>query len=178
MYQPKSPYTEIALKTIIHYLEYGNIRSLEIDGIPEEIYEIKRGCFVTLHKTGGELRGCIGTIEPREDNLVQEIMLNAVSAAMNDSRFQPLLTEELDEIEVSVDVLTEPEPVYDLADLDPAIYGLILSDSRFRRGILLPGLEGVETVEKQIDIVRRKAGLEQESLDALEIYRFTSNRYH
>ncbi|MCB2219096.1 MAG: AmmeMemoRadiSam system protein A [Bacteroidetes bacterium] len=178
MYQPQSPYTDIALQTLIHYLQHGDIRKLKLEGIPKDLFQIQRSCFVSLHLQNGDLRGCIGTIEPQEKNLVQEISRNAISAAMKDSRFHALTLEELDEISFSVDVLTEAEPISDLDELDPQIYGIVVSDGSFRRGVLLPGLEGIDTVEKQIEIAKRKAGLNRSELHELTIKRFTSNRYH
>ncbi len=178
MYQPKTAYTDIALQTLKHYLKHGNVRNLRLHGIPDELYELRRSCFVSLHLDNGELRGCIGTIEPQEENLVKEIGRNAISAAMNDSRFHALEWDELEQITISVDVLTEAQQVSSFNELDPQIYGIIVTDGTFRRGVLLPGLEGITTVEKQIDIAKRKAGLNRTENEDLTIYRFTSNRYH
>ncbi|HPE56509.1 MAG TPA: AmmeMemoRadiSam system protein A [Bacteroidales bacterium] len=178
MYQPKSVYTDIALKALIHYLEFGDTRNLVFDNIPEELYQTQRACFVSLHLDDGELRGCIGTIDPQEENLVKEITRNAVSAAINDSRFHALEPEELEDITISVDVLTKATEITALDELDPRIFGIVVTDGSFRRGVLLPGLDGIDTAEKQIEIAKRKAGLNRTELEDLTIYRFTSNRYH
>ena len=178
MYSPKSIYTRIALETLLVYLKGGNADKLLLENVPEELFNIRRGCFVSLHLTSGELRGCIGTIEPVEENLYKEIVRNAISSASRDTRFSPVRMSEMDEIEISVDVLSEPEKVHSLQELDPVKYGLIISDTKFSRGILLPGLEGIDTIEKQINIVKRKAGLENCENDSLEFYRFTSNRHY
>ncbi|GAB4315608.1 MAG: AmmeMemoRadiSam system protein A [Bacteroidales bacterium] len=175
MYRPRSPYSYIALKRLTEH--FGTEPSGPVE-IPEELFHLRRGCFVSLHNSDGSLRGCIGTIEPVQDNLVNEIRSNAMSAAFSDSRFPPLSVEELPEITISVDVLTEPQEVSGFDELDPAIYGVIVSDGTHRRGVLLPSLEGVDTVEKQIDIARRKAGLAWTDPGKLKIYRFTSTRYH
>ncbi len=178
MYQPESIYTKVALETIKYYLESNDLIEFQDGEIPEEITTIRRGCFVSLHKLDGELRGCIGTIEPQEKNLAEEIRRNAISAACRDSRFNPLAKEEMDQIELSVDVLSTPERVYILDDLDPNIYGVIVSDGKYNRAILLPALPGIDTLDQQLSIVQRKAGLSHKSLDELDIYRFTSTRYH
>ncbi|NOX48355.1 MAG: AmmeMemoRadiSam system protein A [Chlorobi bacterium] len=178
MYAPKSIYTRIALETLLAYLKGGDTDELYVENVPDELFEIRRGCFVSLHLTSGELRGCIGTIEPVEENLYKEIVRNAVSSASRDSRFSPVTLDEMDGIEISVDVLSEAETVFSPEELDPAKYGLIISDGNYRRGILLPGLEGVDTVEQQISIVKRKAGLEKYDDGALKYYRFTSKRYY
>jgi AmmeMemoRadiSam system protein A len=177
MYQPQSIYTKIALQSIVNRLSRTS-ESLHQDEIPSEVLEQRRGCFVSLHKTDGSLRGCIGTIEAQEENLFKEIERNAISAAFNDSRFSSLTFDELEEIELSVDVLTEPEQIFDLDDLDPLIYGVIVSDESFSRAVLLPSIPTIDTVEKQIDIVKRKAGLSKRDNADLKFYRFTSNRYH
>lgn len=178
MYIPQTPYTQIAFDTIRHYFHHGHVKNLQSKNIPEEILHSERGCFVSLHKKNDDLRGCIGTIEPREKNLAEEIRRNAISAAFHDSRFLPLEEYELDEIKISVDVLTIPEEIFSYDDLDPQIYGLIISDGKYQKGVLLPALPGIDTVEQQIKIVKRKAGLSKIKDQELSFYRFTSNRYH
>jgi AmmeMemoRadiSam system protein A len=162
----------------LSYLKGGDTDKLLLEDAPKDLFEIRRGCFVSLHLIGGELRGCIGTIEPVEENLYKEIVRNAISSASRDTRFSPVRMDEMDEIEISVDVLSEPEIVFSPEGLDPTKYGLIISDGNYRRGILLPGLEGVDTVEQQISIVKRKAGLEKYDDGLLKYYRFTSKRYY
>ncbi|WP_287152807.1 AmmeMemoRadiSam system protein A [Candidatus Solincola tengchongensis] len=141
--------------------------------LPEELRE-RAGAFVSLKK-GGELRGCIGTFQPTRDNLAEEIVSNAISAATRDPRFPPVSPEELPDLEISVDVLSEPEPVEDISQLDPRRFGVIVQ-SGGRLGLLLPDLEGVDTVEQQLDIARRKAGIGQH--EPIHIYRFTVRRHH
>ena len=178
MYSPKTIYTRIALEVIRVFLKGGNTDKLFLDKVPEELYELRRGCFVSLHLKNGKLRGCIGTIEPVEDSLYKEIVRNAIASASRDSRFSPVAIDEIDDIEISVDVLSKPELVDSIGELDPAKYGLIISDGKYSRGVLLPGLEGIDSVEKQISIVKKKAGLENSANNTLDFYRFTSNRYY
>lgn len=127
------------------------------DKLPEELTEHAAGAFVSLHIDGG-LRGCIGTIAPTENNLALEIVNNAVSAGTRDPRFPPVRADELDELEYSVDVLGDPETVDSPDQLNPGVYGVIVS-SGGRRGLLLPDLDGVDTVEQQLDIARKKGGI-------------------
>jgi AmmeMemoRadiSam system protein A len=115
------------------------------------------GCFVSLKKKG-VLRGCIGTILPRKPSLAEEIAENALAAAFEDPRFPPLEKKELDEVSISVDILSSPEAVSDLSLLDPKKFGVIVEKS-VSRGVLLPDLEGVDTVEAQLSIAARKAGI-------------------
>lgn len=179
MFIPKSPHTKIALETLYHYFAKEPSTNLIFEDIPSELFQFKRACFVSLHNQKDDsLRGCIGTLEPQQENLVAEIQHNAISAAMNDHRFSPLNFDELLTVDISVDVLSVPEIIYSKDELDPGIYGLILSDKSGRRGLLLPSLPGIETVEKQIEIVKRKAGLKNVNLEELMIKRFTSTRYH
>ena len=140
--------------------------------MPEEMRG-RAGAFVCL-KINSKLRGCIGTIEPLQDNLATEIIINAISASTRDSRFDPLTVDELDDIEVTVDVLSEPEPVGSLSDLDPKIYGLIVTSGQ-KRGLLLPDIETVETVEQQLSICRRKGNIGDD--EELSLQRFTVTRY-
>lgn len=177
MFKPQSIYTTVAWQTINEYLEKGNTHSMEQNQPPEELSS-PQGCFVSLHKYNGSLRGCIGTITPAKENLYLEIITNAVSAIINDPRFPPLSRGELEEIVVSVDVLSTPDKVKDLSTLDPSVYGIIVTDGKFRRGVLLPGIETIDTVEKQIISVKRKANLQNLKNEDLEFYYFLSTRYH
>jgi AmmeMemoRadiSam system protein A len=129
--------------------------------------------FVSIHKLGG-LRGCIGTFEPREDNVAEEIIANAVSSASRDPRFPPIAPEELKDLDYSVDVLTAPEPVKSQDQLDPKKYGCIV-ECGYRRGLLLPDLEGVDTADYQVSICRQKAGIAPD--EPVNLYRFQVKRY-
>jgi len=125
-------------------------------------------------KKHGQLRGCIGTIEPRHENIIEETVNNAVSAGHHDSRFSPVRQDELDDLDISVDVLRPPEPVKGKEDLDPQRYGVIVR-SGYRSGLLLPNLEGVNTVEEQIGIAMQKAGIspgEKYDLERFEVVRY------
>ena len=132
------------------------------------------GVFVSLHKAGG-LRGCIGTIAPTTASIAQEILQNAISAGTRDPRFPRVQPEELAQLEYSVDVLNAPEPITSPDQLDVRRYGVIVS-SGSRRGLLLPNLEGVDTISQQIDIARQKAGIsprESYTLQRFEVVRHT-----
>ena len=146
--------------------------------VPEELtpeMKQKKGVFVSLHK-GKNLRGCIGTFMPIRKNVAEEIIYNAIAACSEDPRFYPVTPEELPYIEYSVDVLEHPEEVKDISELDPKVYGVIV-EKGFRKGLLLPDLEGVDTVEQQLSIAKRKAGI-WEGEEDVRIYRFTVTRYH
>jgi len=134
----------------------------------------RAGAFVSLKKHG-ELRGCIGTIEATTPNLAEEIIRNAIQAGTADPRFYPVTEDELDDLVYSVDVLEPPEPVFGPADLDPKVYGVIVTNGR-RTGLLLPDLEGIETAEQQLAIARQKAGLAPDDPD-VRVYRFRVTRY-
>ena len=123
----------------------------------------------------GELRGCIGTIEPLKQTLADEIVANAISAAMSDPRFDPVREEELANLRYSVDVLLPAEETV-LEDLDPAIYGVIVEEeSSGRRGLLLPDIPGVDSVEQQVAIAARKAGIPRGT--AVKLWRFKVERF-
>jgi len=144
----------------------------KLDSIPEE-FKKRAGVFVSIKKHGN-LRGCIGTIEPYQENIAAEIMANALSAGLQDPRFPPVRKEELDDLEYSVDVLKPPEPVSSIEELDPVKYGVIVSAGS-RRGLLLPNLEGITTAEEQVAIARQKAGIgpeEEVKLERFEVIRY------
>ena len=125
--------------------------------LPPEMLHQQAGAFVSIHEHG-RLRGCIGTIMPVTESLAQEIIDNAVSAATRDPRFNPITPDELEWLEISVDVLGEPEQISSRDELDVKRYGVIVT-SGSRRGLLLPDLDGVDTVDQQVDIAMRKGGI-------------------
>jgi AmmeMemoRadiSam system protein B/AmmeMemoRadiSam system protein A len=161
---------KIARETVESFTKSGQVPQPK--NLPAEL-KGKAGVFVSLHKDG-ELRGCIGTTGPTEPNIALEIVQNAVHAATRDPRFQPVSVNELPALEYSVDILTEPEPVKSEKDLDPKKYGAIV-ESGWRRGLLLPDLEGVDTVQKQLEICRMKAGIGPD--EPVKLYRFEVKRY-
>lgn len=170
------PLVELARKTIEQYVIHG----VKIDPPHVLTDEMRRpaGAFVTLHRHG-QLRGCIGTIQPVCENVAREVIQNAISAATRDPRFPPLRRGELEDLEVKVDVLGEPEPVDSLDQLDPQRYGLIVQSINYpgRRGLLLPDLEGIDTVEKQVYWTRyHKAGITDPD-EPVQMFRFEVKRY-
>lgn len=166
------PLVQLARGTIEKYVRDGEVISPPSELAPE--MKPRAGVFVSLHKRGA-LRGCIGTIEPVQPNVAQEIIQNAISAATRDPRFPPVRPDELGELEISTDVLGEPEPITSLDELDPERYGVIV-EKGYRRGLLLPNLEGVGTAEEQIDIALRKAWISED--EEYRILRFEVVRYH
>ena len=130
------------------------------------------GVFVSLKKHGS-LRGCIGTISPVTQSIAKEILRNAVSSGTEDPRFPPVTKDELDELIYSVDVLGEAESITDKSELDVKRYGVIVTAGR-KRGLLLPNLDGVDTIEQQLSIARKKAGIydnEKVSMERFEVVR-------
>lgn len=142
--------------------------------LPAELLNRRAGAFVSLHKDGN-LRGCIGTIMATRDNLAEEILNNAISACSRDPRFSPVTVDELDDLEYSVDVLSEPERIFSVNDLDVKRYGVIVENGG-RRGLLLPDLDGVDTVAEQLAIAKRKGGIRADEKVAL--WRFEVIRHH
>jgi MEMO1 family protein len=167
----ESPYVDFARRVVESCVSSGKVPA-DVEA-PEELLRKKAGVFVTLKKLG-TLRGCIGTTQPVAENVAGEIKNNAVSSAIADPRFPPVTVEELDDLEYSVDVLEEAEDVNGPEDLDPRIYGVIVR-SGDRTGLLLPDLEGVETVEEQIRIASMKAGIRP--FDPISLQRFKVTRY-
>jgi AmmeMemoRadiSam system protein A len=166
------PIVKLAKDTIELYITQGRIYEVRGDELPSELSG-RAGVFVCL-KIKGTLRGCIGTFQSTEPTIAQETVRNAISAATRDPRFPCVRADELDMIEYTVDVLTPPEKVADAGDLDPRRYGVIVQAGD-RRGLLLPDLEGVDTVQYQISIAMQKAGIRPGT--PIELYRFEVKRY-
>ncbi len=168
------PYVQLAKNTIDRYIRKKEIYRPRESELTEEMRTSRAGAFVSVHEKG-ELRGCIGTIAPTRDTLAEEIISNAISAATRDPRFPAIREEELDLLEISVDVLGKAEPVYSEKDLDVKRYGVIV-EKGYRRGLLLPDLDGVDTVDDQIFIAKRKAGIRADEKD-VRLYRFEVIRH-
>lgn len=154
--------------------------------LPKEMLSKKAGVFVSIYKkptatlrvaatVEGELRGCIGTFLPTKNNIAEEIIDNAISAAANDYRFSPITSEELPDLKVSVDELEEPEPVQGLTSLNVKRYGVIVKSDNGRSGLLLPDLKGVNTPEEQVAIARQKASIGPN--EPIYLYRFEVKRH-
>jgi AmmeMemoRadiSam system protein A len=164
-------YVHLARISLETYVTTGKYAKLPED-LPEELTARKAGVFVSLKKHGS-LRGCIGTIAPVTQSIAKEILKNAVSAGAEDPRFPPVTEDELSELIYSVDVLGEAEPIKEKISLDVKRYGVIVTSGR-KRGLLLPNLEGVETIDQQVSIAKKKAGIydnEKFSLERFEVVR-------
>ncbi|MDE3117570.1 MAG: AmmeMemoRadiSam system protein A [Nitrospirota bacterium] len=172
--RPSHPLVSLAAHAIAVYL--ADRRVLEP---PAELYEAwpealrPAGVFVCL-KHEGRLRGCIGTIEPLHDTVAIEVVRNAIGAATRDPRFDPVQTYELTDLSIAIDILGPCEPVPGLEALDPARYGLMLKSGE-QRSVLLPSLEGINSVMEQVAAARAKAGLAPDA--PVELFRFTVQRF-
>lgn len=168
----KNLYIELARQSVEHYVKTGRVLNLPED-LPPELIERRAACFVTLNSQG-RLRGCIGTLEPYRENLAIEIIENAVSACSKDPRFFPVQERELEDLQISVDVLSEPEKISSADKLDVKRYGVIVK-SGYKSGVLLPNLDGVNTVEEQVSIAKDKAGIRAN--ESFELWRFEVVRH-
>jgi len=185
-----NPYVLLAKQSIENYIREGKIISLP-DGLPGEFLNRKTGTFVTIMKNG-QLRGCIGTYLPAKENIAKEIISNAIAAATEDYRFGPVREEELPELSYIVYILNKPELVKDISELNPKKYGIIIKTMpiispngtdvvfnghlSYKSGLLLPDLEGVDTVEQQLSIACHKAGINPKE-ERIFIYKFTVEKY-
>ncbi len=141
---------------------------------PEHRFHFKAGCFVTLHNKAGELRGCIGTLQPVYEDLALEIASNARSAGTRDHRFNAVRAEELDDITIEVSVLHEPELIDKQSLLNPSIYGVIV-EHQGRRGVLLPDLKGITSIDHQIAVAKQKAFISTK--EPVKIWRFKVDKF-
>ena len=168
----EDPWVRLARLSLETFTRTGKPLDALPEDLPDEMTARSAGAFVSLH-AHGQLRGCIGTTGPTTESVAWEIVQNAVSACSRDPRFAPVRADELDSLEYSVDVLGKPEAISSPAELDVKRYGVIVSCGG-RRGLLLPDLEGVDTVEQQIDIARQKGGIgsrERYTLERFEVVR-------
>ncbi len=164
------PLANLASQAVRTFVMSGHVLSAP-DPIPQEMRS-RAGVFVSIKKSG-QLRGCIGTFFPAKETIAHEIIANAVKSASTDPRFPPIDETELADLTISVDVLSEPEPC-DESQLDPSRYGVIVENG-WRRGLLLPDLEGVESVEDQVAISKSKAGIRPD--EPVRLSRFTVERH-
>ncbi|MBQ8969991.1 MAG: AmmeMemoRadiSam system protein A, partial [Lachnospiraceae bacterium] len=168
--QSKDALVRLAKKTVREYVTTGKTPVPEAS-VPE--LEKRAGAFVSIHEFG-MLRGCIGTISAVYKNLAEESVQNAVSASTRDPRFSPITPEEVADLDINVDVLSDAEPIDSPELLDVKRYGVNVENG-YKRGLLLPDLEGVDTVEEQISIARRKAGIAPD--EKVQLYRFEVIRH-
>lgn len=165
--------TALARRAVESYVRDGNIIRHKPDENP--LLRQRAACFVSIKTSNGNLRGCIGTVEPTYTSLAEEIINNAIHAATQDPRFPPITESELASLRFSVDILSDPEPA-NFEDLDPATYGVIVEDETgYRRGLLLPDIEGVETASQQVQIAARKAGIPP--TNSINLRRFRVTRF-
>ena len=169
---PESPHASLAKMVVESYIGQGKVP--DVSEAPQELEGRRAGVFVCLKKDG-DLRGCIGTIEPSARNIAEEIRNNSISAATKDPRFPPVSPGELERLTYSIDVLEEPEDIPDISYLDPKVYGVIVRGGGGRSGLLLPDLEGVDTAEEQVRIAMMKAGIRPG--DPVELQRFKVTRH-
>ncbi len=165
-------YVKLASESAEFFVKNGVMMKVP-DWVPDELRKNRAGAFVSIHKFG-RLRGCVGTFLPVTGSLAEEIVRNAVSAVSEDNRFDPVEEEELPWLDINVDVLSEPEQISSEDQLDVKKYGVIVECGR-RRGLLLPDLDGVDTVEQQISIAMRKGGIAPGS--NINLYRFEVKRH-
>ncbi|MDD5489182.1 MAG: AmmeMemoRadiSam system protein A [Candidatus Moranbacteria bacterium] len=168
-------YVQLAKSAIEEYVKHRKIIDIP-ENLPPEFYEKKGGVFVSIHQRK-ELRGCIGTYLPAHKNLAEEIILNAIAAGSRDNRFFPIKEEELSGLSIEASLLSKPEKISRLDELDPKKYGVIVKCPDGRAGLLLPDLDGIDSVDQQLSIASQKGGINPDIDKNEEIYRFTVEKY-
>lgn len=166
----------LAKKTVETYIESGKIIKAE-DNLIKEFSEKKAGVFITIEKNK-DLRGCIGTYLPTQDNIIEEVIQNAISASTEDYRFGSIQKQELPFLSYTVSILEKPELIKDRKELNPKEYGIIIKtlDYPLKSALLLPDLEGVDTIEQQVSITCRKGEINP-SKEKIIIYKFKVKKY-
>ena len=170
-----SPHIKLARLAVKSFVEKGEIISIP-KNLPKELIEKRAGVFVTIKKQG-KLKGCIGTYLPTKENIAQEIVRNAIAAAIEDDRFEPIEKEELSLLNYEVNILGKLELIKDISELDPKKYGIFVKTiSGLKSGLLLPDLDGIDTIEQQIIIACQKGDIDP-AKERMVIYRFTTKKY-
>lgn len=167
-------YTQLAQKTIEEYIKNRKIIKIP-EGLSEEFYSRKSGVFVTIFK-GGELRGCVGTYLPVQENVAKEIIDNAISACSMDYRFLPIDKSELPYLKYEVSVLSKPEIIKDIGNHNPKKHGIVVQCFDGRCGLLLPDLDKIDTVGEQFEVACQKGGIDPEK-DKPNLYFFTVEKH-
>lgn len=168
-------YIELARQAIDEYIK-NQVRLKIPDNLPDEFYNKQTAIFVSIHtKKTNELKGCIGSLEPEKNNLAEEIIEKAIFACSGDPRFSPLTSDELDDIEVKVDVLSPLKKIKDKSELDPKKYGIYIKARSEKSALLLPDLEGIDTIEQQVMTTLQKGGIAED--EDINIFRFTVERH-
>ena len=169
-------YCQLAKQAIRNYLKNGTVMKPS-PNLPTELLSCSCGVFITIKK-GGALRGCIGTWLPTKANIAEEIISNAIVAATRDNRFLPLTLDELDEINIEVSLLTQPELIESFTNHNPRLCGLIVQSesSPYKVGLLLPDLDGIDNPEKQFSLCCQKADIDP-SKESVKLYRFRVIKY-
>ncbi len=169
-----NPYVFLAKSAVENFIRERKIISPS-KNLPKEFFERKAGVFVTIEKNG-ELRGCIGTYLATKKNIAKEIIYNAIAASTEDYRFGPITEKELPYLSYTVYILSEPELIKDISELNPKKFGIIVKTIQNKTGLLLPDLEGVETAKQQISIACQKGSIDI-SKEKILTYRFIVERY-
>jgi len=174
------PYILLAQRAVENYVKLNKIINTKEVRLPAELLIQKAGIFVSIYKKDKKnsktLRGCIGTFLPTQQNVALEIIRNSIAAATRDDRFSPVVKRELPHLSYSVDLLSPPEPIQKVQELDPKKYGIIVKGGDGRTGLLLPNLDEVDKVEQQIAIACSKAGIDP-TKESVEIFRFVVERH-
>jgi len=176
MFEPNTVYAKIAYDAILLYLKTGKKLFKKEEEIPPAL-KLNLACYVSIY-SGNSLKSCLGDPEPRHPQLYNEIIENAVQAAFENPDSEPLKEEELNNISITVDVLSEPKPVKDLSLIKPRKHGILVKDEKGNQSVLLPKSNGIDTADKQINALRESGGIDPDTpLDALKVYNFTTTKY-
>jgi len=167
-------YLHLAKEALVGFLKDPNIIFKYPAYLTADLKHKKSGVFVSLHYNN-ELRGCVGTYESTQENLALEIVANAISAGFHDPRFKPVTENELPNIQITVDILSPLEKINSVTELDPKKYGIMVIKNK-KKAILLPDLQGLSTIEQQVDAVLKKADI-KDGVYGCNLYRFTTERH-
>lgn len=167
-------YTQLVKQTIESYIKNKTVISVP-KNLPDKFYSKKAGVFVTI-KNGVKLRGCIGTYLPTKKSIAKEIISNAISVCSLDTRFHAITENELHDLNYEISILNPPQLIKDIKNHNVKKHGIIVKCDDGRCGLLLPGLDGIDSANQQINIACEKGGINSE-VDKINLYYFTIEKH-
>lgn len=177
MFTPKTNYAKIAFDTILFFVTTGQVKKDNKDKISDDL-KLKMACIVSIYDTKDNLIGQFGGVNPQTDSLYTEILENAITAARGNDKFEPVKSDQLNQIKVLVDVLSSPHKVEDIKELKPHKHGLVIKKGKDYIGYVMPNIKGVRTVDKQIEILKSEYNVNDKEWKKMELYYFKSTRYN
>lgn len=175
MYTPKTSYAKIAFELILFYKTTGQIRKMDDDKITPDL-KLNLACIISVVDLQDNILASFGNVYPENKTLYEEIVSNTIHL-LNDKKNKHITKDTLNEIKVYVDILSEPQRIQDLNEIKPLKHGIVIKNEKGKVGFVLPDLKNIKTVDKQIEIAKKQAGIKEKDAPELEVFSFKVTRY-